>query len=330
MSAEASPPQDSNLESETACGPPSSGKKNISIHPWTGVSTEIQNTFGLVALLCRDHRLTERKRGKRTTASLTDALCDIKMAQDLMRELAETDVYAGDHTPSPETSSKGTGDTTTPVQHLVDTAEAYRLAALLLLCQTFSDLDMGQVTPNREGSYSDTQHRNKDERSNVALGLAMRLVETLRRVPIESNSRCIQPILFIIAGSGMRFRDTPGESSIQQQDGGYAGPPSHNHLAPSSNQSAQLDMALFSGTHHPAIAEFKNASLTSCTLEVSRGRRFVVDRLCALQRSLPPRPIGVALDLVKAIWAEYDYHAKDDVPHWIDVMIEKNFQTLFG
>jgi hypothetical protein len=71
--------------------------------------------------------------------------------------------------------------------------------------------------------------------------------------------------------------------------------------------------------------------LTSLTLEVSAARRFVINRLGALQQSLPPRPIGVALALVRAIWFNYD--SADETlngQHWMKTMVNSGLQTLFG
>ena len=71
--------------------------------------------------------------------------------------------------------------------------------------------------------------------------------------------------------------------------------------------------------------------LTSFTLEVSAARRFIVNRLGALQQSLPPRPIGVALALVRAVWFNYD-SADENLRgmHWMNTMVNSGLQTLFG
>lgn len=304
--------------------------KALTLHPWTGISTDVQHTFGLVILLCRDHRLAAKQPEKRTTAALSDALCDIRMARDLAHELKEANMYSGDHLSSSTKWSKGTGDSITPIRHLVDTAEAYRLAALLLLCQTFPDLEIGDLGLDVTDATTDTSqhHAARLDQSRAALSLAMQLIETLKRVPAESGTRCIQPILYIAAGSGMRFMTVEGESTISLRGTDHFKEPSQSQHRGSFNQAPQMTVALLSATAQPAVNDFKTASITQCTLEISRGRRFVIDRLCALQRSLPPRPIGVALDLVKAIWGEYDY-GKSDM-HWIDVMVDKGLQTLFG
>lgn len=314
---EASPASQVGRETAPSLPPSAPQTQALVIHPWTGVATNIQHTFGLVILLCRDHRAASRKH-QHTTQALSDALCDIQLARDLARELTTTDLYQGE-----QTVNVPTGDNTTPVQHLVDTAEAYRLAALLLLCQTFPDLEMGEIvgkSPDNESAEGGYDRLTRQRHASLAL--AMKLVETLGRVPPESGTRCIQPILYICAGSGLRF-DTSTEGS------GCIGVSGIAATASSSHQVAQLDDGSLA-TPGRATAAVHSATLTRCTLEVSRGRRFVIDRLCALQRSLPPRPIGVALDLVRAVWTGYDYAGGQDPPHWIDIMVDKGLQTLFG
>jgi hypothetical protein len=75
----------------------------------------------------------------------------------------------------------------------------------------------------------------------------------------------------------------------------------------------------------------KGLSITRATLEVAKARQFIRGRLHALQTNLPPRPIQVALDLVNAIWSEYDgSNPVSDDAHWLDVMNQTGLQTIFG
>jgi hypothetical protein len=73
-------------------------------------------------------------------------------------------------------------------------------------------------------------------------------------------------------------------------------------------------------------------SLTAEVLEVHRARSFILDRFASLQRSLPPKPIIVATELVQAVWREYESEKEGDElgVHWIDVMVDRRLSTLFG
>jgi hypothetical protein len=269
------------------------------LHPWTGVSTDVQGVFGLAVLLCREYRKSSQKRGIGTQAVLFDALCNIELARELEAELQAMhfEKDADDGFPA----AFETEDEQTPAAHLLSVAEAYRLAGLLHLYQTFPDLEIQQsrtlMSGRAEKTFDDARERN-----NALLQLTLGLVTILRNIPPASGTRCIQPILYITAASGLKF-DVPVPESRSSSLGG-------------------VDFPVTNGNE---------PFLTKCTLEVSKARRFIINRLCALHSSLPPRPIAVALNLVKAIWAEYDRdHSPAEPRHWIDVMVDQGLQTLFG
>jgi hypothetical protein len=65
---------------------------------------------------------------------------------------------------------------------------------------------------------------------------------------------------------------------------------------------------------------------------VSQARQLILSRLELLQRTLSPKPIGIALKLVQAIWENHDNGRVDfgQHKHWLDIMIDTGLQTLFG
>jgi hypothetical protein len=164
------------------------------------------------------------------------------------------------------------GDKLAPHSHFAQLANAFRVASLLQLHQTFP---MDTSVPS-----------NGVAQRQTVLKLAFELVQILEDIPVWSTTRCTQPILYITAASGLRFVTSPSES-------------------------------IFS-------------ALTPEVLEVHRARKFILDRFASLQRSLPPRPVVVAADLVQAIWKAYEEHGTEEDVHWIDVMIDSKLSTLFG
>lgn len=277
-------------------------------------------------LLCREHLVANREQTKLTTASLSDALCDIKLACDIARDLAKMDFYAQAYSNDPR---KDTGDTMTSVRHLVDTAEAYRLAALLTLCQTFQDLEVKAVAQDILSSAGVSVIELSDDavHKHISLLLALQLVETLRRIPADSGTRCIQPALFVCAGSGLKYDVLDGAAPVS-----LAGveSPSFSHNASPFTDRFRRDTGGCTLYDPSPQTDMGSSPIAKCTMEVQKGRRFVVDRLCALQRSLPPKPIGIATELVTAIWKEYDSVSSNESKHWIEVMTGKGLQTLFG
>lgn len=315
----------------------------LSLHPWTGVSANVQRKFGLVILLCREHRLGSKKRGIGTSAALSEALINIQLAQELEGELMadKFDPMSYQVYELLETSSTSdTGDQATPVSHLVCTAEAYRLAALLQLYQTFPDLEVKPMIDDPLTALTNisdgSQGENEAQREQALLSLTLQLIKTLRCIPAESGTRCIQPMLYISAATGLKFDTVAGmtkgtisniESSISDHMANLAHLQNSQLSVNPENVPRQSFKSLYENTETEPLC----IKLTECTMEISRARRFVIDRLCALQRSLPPRPIAVAIDLVKAIWSEYDHNATfNSQGHWIDIMVERGLQTLFG
>jgi hypothetical protein len=320
---------------------PKSSRKPAPMHPWAGVSSEIQQVFGLVMGLCQNRCVARISDTIPSTDDLCDALCDIELAHDLEKEILAFD-FVGDA----NASSNETGDPNAPLSHLIDTAEAYRLASLLNLYLAFSDLEVKFV---RNSACSSSPNNNTSSwvqapegmpRDHALVTLTLRLVEVLKRIPVDSGARCIQPILLISAATGLRF-DVPthqpkcamGSShSIHKRGTMINQTAMFSTIASSSSLFNSNDRAFdFSTNFGSDQSDASEVQLTSLTLEVAAARRFIVNRLGALQQSLPPRPIGVALALVRAIWFNYD-SADESLRsmHWMNTMVNSGLQTLFG
>jgi hypothetical protein len=316
---------------------PKSIGKSPPMHPWGGVSSEIQQVFGLVMGLCQNRCVARISDTIPSTDDLCDALCDIELAHDLEKEILGFDFVGDANVPSNET-----GDPNAPLSHLVDTAEAYRLASLLHLYLAFSDLEVkfvrncASISAKDNNKSSWVQAPQGMPRGHALVTLTLRLVEVLKRIPVDSGARCIQPILLISAATGLRF-DVPAHQTNFPMG---ASSPIHRR-GTMINQTAMFgtntlfnsnDRAFdFSADFGSTQADADAVQLTSLTLEVAAARRFVVNRLGALQQSLPPRPIGVALALVRAVWFNYD-SADENLRsmHWMNTMVNSGLQTLFG
>lgn len=310
-------------------------------HPWGGISSDIQQTFGLVMGLCQNRCVARNSGPNLSTDNLCDALCDIELAHDLEKELLSFD-FVGDQ-PDTKPRPHETGDPNAPLSHLVDTAEAYRLASLLHLYLAFSDLEVKFIRDSISDITDDnatsswTQAPSSMHRDQALLTLTLRLVDVLKRIPADSGARCIQPILLISAAAGLKF-DVPAQTASTSSNAIHLGGTMINRGA--LPESLAGSSTLFdNNSQTPGFTNNLDAFsacdeiplLTSLTLEVSAARRFIVNRLGALQQSLPPRPIGVAMALVRAIWFNYD-SADERLRgmHWMNTMVNSGLQTLFG
>lgn len=281
-------------------------------HPWTGVSATAQRLFTQAVRLCRRFRRNSRQGSVTTMRSLETALRYMKEAQEIEEELLGMEQHQAHEILE-------TGDRMSPASHFIDVAEGYRLASLVQLYQTIPDLVSRRLPEDTSCSAGFVPW------DNWILPLSLRLVDTLRKVPVSSGTRCIQPLLYLSASTGLRF---DAETLLQQQ------------RATNVMSSSSIDSPVDINTTDSLISNImetgtdfgeSHMTITRLSIEVTHARRFVMERLSALEHSLPPAPVLVAKDLVKAVWAGYD----NDIPgtnytHWIDVMEASDLRTIFG
>ncbi|KAK9785904.1 putative Fungal-specific transcription factor domain-containing protein [Seiridium cardinale] len=279
-------------------------------HPWTGVSANSQRLFTQAVRLCRRFRRNLRQGSIATMRNLETALRDIKEAQEIEEELLGLEHYQAH-----EISE--TGDRMSPASHFIDVAEGYRLASLVQLYQTFPDLVARRLPEDATGSAGFVPW------DNWIVPLSLRLVNTLRKVPVHSGTRCIQPLLYLSASTGLRF---DAETLVNQQ---RARVPPRAASIDSSGNTRTMEPVMPPPVDGTVIDE-PQLTITRLSIEVTHARRFVMERLSALEHSLPPAPVLVAKDLVKAIWNGYDNDSPgSNYTHWIDVMEDSDLRTIF-
>ncbi|KAL6912901.1 hypothetical protein ACHAPO_007595 [Fusarium lateritium] len=266
-------------------------------HPWTGISPLSSQLFGQSISLCRSFR-RNLKLPKETGRDFQRALEEIQEAQRLEEKLLSLEFQSS-------LSTTDTGDYRTPSLHLAQVAEAYKLAALLHLYQTFPDLVALRLPSN--SVHANSRHIPWEE---WIIPLSLRLVNVLELIPPNSGTRVIQPLLYITASTGLRY-DTTTMLDI-------------------STFPSEADFASSSFVNDPFAPPPTNV-ISRLSLDISNARHFIMGRLNMLESSLPPKPVIMAKELIKAIWEAYD----DEPPgvasvHWVDVMEDKNLRSMFG
>ncbi|KAF5721005.1 C6 zinc finger domain-containing protein [Fusarium mundagurra] len=137
------------------------------------------------------------------------ALCDIAVARELEKELLSTDFDALVLLEQLQGFYVDTRDGNTPVSHLLATAEAYRKAGLLQLYLTFDDLAVNASGGQNALASGCSDANDKTSRENSLIDLTLQLVATLKRIPAESGSKFIHPMLYVSAAVGLKFRGYP-------------------------------------------------------------------------------------------------------------------------
>jgi hypothetical protein len=215
-----------------------------------------------------------------------------------------------------------TGDQKTPCRHLVNVAEAYRLAGLIHIYQTFPELVLLRL-PDSISGPADAQIPWEE----CITPLSLRLTRLIEQLPADSGSKMTQPLLCITASTGLRFE--PSETSPLSSE-------SQVPLATSTpfdlGNRENCGLSDYIGQLIQADEDIDRLStVTESRLQIADARCFIISRLDSLEILLPPRPIVVAKTLVQAIWNAYDNERPGGPSvHWIDVMEENNLRSLFG
>lgn len=302
------------------------------LHPWTGVSPLSAQLVAESVRLCRRSRARLRQPFHVGGASYTATLEDLPLAQALEERLLALEIGAE--------SQEGinTGDLVTPQAHLNMTAEAYRIAALLHLYQTFHELALQRLPIARADAESPflSDATLWDE---WIVPLALHLVKILRQIPPSSGSRVIQPLLYISAATGLRHsRAGPATkhsdfgsylSSSMSEDGWGCRSRSQQSLYDSDTLMSYI--AQITSSEYGTIPD---PDLQDVSLEINNARHFILERLGMFEMSLPPAPIVVAKQLASTIWKSYDNdHDLGGglyTVHWIDVMELNDLRSMFG
>ncbi|KAL4797589.1 fungal-specific transcription factor domain-containing protein [Aspergillus venezuelensis] len=303
-------------------------------HPWTGIARDTQFTVQEAGRLVRAER--KRIRSRRFTSQ--SDIAEAQVALEKARELEEHLLSLAHPT---EAEIVSTGDNETPVWHLLTMAEVYRCTGLLQLYRAFPDLlqrrlpvpqqhssppqqtssqphahDPFTFPPNNTSSTPWTndpsfpqnlpQHRfspsDQTYHDTWLTEFALTTLSRLKSIPLESRTRCLQPLLLVASSSELRLPPSP-------------------QLSPNpSSPSASANDDINESGHGPCIS--------SHALEVSRTRRFILGRLTSFLHVLPPKPISVCLELVNEVWKRMD--AGERGVYWMDVMIEKGWETTMG
>ncbi|KAL2267259.1 hypothetical protein VTJ83DRAFT_4536 [Remersonia thermophila] len=291
-------------------------------HPWSGVSPDVLMQFGKAMALCRRSRTRWRLNEGTSYEILEGALQDIKDARRIEESLLPPDFAQLPQCQPPAFHCSDHG------LHYI--TEAYRLCALLQLYETFPDLCTKRIPLFKDAHRSTIWHA-------WVSPLALHITDVLAKVP-PSHLSCIQPLLCLCAGSGLRYESkvkmNSGENSyliLDMDDMIGPGPVPPTMM---SGAAAAATAATTTSPSYSASTELGSGPsipMSETTMRTSQACQFVMDRLDQLETCLPPKPIGVAKQLMREVWSVYDKEiGQTRRTHWLDVMSSTGLHTLFG
>ncbi|KAM0443168.1 hypothetical protein ACHAQK_003530 [Fusarium lateritium] len=267
------------------------------LHPWTGVPPRIIALFGKSMSLCRRSRDTWRNCIAPTYQVMWQTMLDINEAQTLEETLLSVQV--------PNLASDAADIYTNKGQINLDlhhAAEVFRLCSLLQLYQTFPDLVSRRLPEKINENMT---------KITWSTSLALHITGLLSSIPAESI-RCLQPLLCLGVGSGLRCKTVCTEESAPKLE-----------LADTSwgNETQMVEEDFLSAAEDPVQQHF---------MDVDLARRFIIDRLKGFGHGPAAGPIVVLRELLQAVWSYYDSETVPGSVHWLDVMAELKYETVFG
>lgn len=279
-------------------------------HAWTGVSPDLLRLFGKTMFLCRRSRNRWRQPDLVADKILRETT-DYQEAAVIEEVLLSTEL--------PELPLEDATEEAASRRHLHDAAEAYRLSSLLQLYQTFPSL-IARRLPGQVDAHGLVPY------SGWLSPLALHITNILRSIPPSSSMRCLQPLLCLCAGTGLRYDNVDPLMRSQCDPFMVSAPQSDPVLGfdPLGTTSSS-DYGL------PGLSGLSSSVIGENELEIASARRFLMERLSRLEQNLPPKPIQVEKQLLKSIWDTYDAETDGTcTTHWLDVMVNNELESVFG
>ncbi|KAF2809446.1 uncharacterized protein BDZ99DRAFT_463244 [Mytilinidion resinicola] len=317
-------------------------------HPWTGVARDCQYVVQEVGRVIRQQRKLAHSRSFTTEAHISKLQKAVARATELELRLLEFSYPTEHEVVSPE-------DRETPVWHLLSLAEVYRRTGLVQLYRVFPDLLRRRLPPlssrdeldpfspasSIDDYEKDQAEENRERRNEWLTVFALETLSLLKEIPLESGTRDFQPFLLVASCSELRFEpDPPPSTPIIDPAAAFvsqftARSSDGRVITPLAGFHAYFDAPRHVGGSGASAFNAAEVPLSHRAIEVSRARQLIEGRLTSFLHILPPKPIYVCLDIVRATWRRLDETKNltgseaGDV-YWMDVMIENGWETTMG
>lgn len=279
--------------SQTIRGPPCLERRDVDSlyvpHPLTGVSPESQLLLGRVGFLVFSHSREFAQRHLRHDDKLMLSRSNTARARDLETRLLSLELPAREMIVDP-------GDSHTPINDLINIAEAYRMCGLLMLYRVFPDLLDVRLRSADSDDSSDLFAERERTRQQWLNSLALCILEQLEENSETSGTRTIEAILLLIVS---------GELSVSGQPLGATG------------YFRDLDSTKGS-IYHQSLQRWSSKAQKD-------ARAVVLARFERIQAILPFQTIDRMKSIVFKAWESMDNGSN---LFWVDIMIKNKWQFL--
>jgi hypothetical protein len=280
-------------------------KERVFPHPWTGVAPNAQELLAQVGRLVRSYRRTLTEDVANFDFLSLDLTFDLDPPPEESPALTQAKIIEEkllSFEPPDAELIVDAGDQNTPVHQYILIAEAYRCAALLQIYRVFPGILHLRV-PDSDSFNTDLDstpsifpflpHPQPSGPNEFLLSLALHTISLLESIPSNSGTRCLQPLVLMIASTELLFPQDP--------------------FAP-----------FLTSTSFPSISD----GINSREIDVASARRFVVRRFQEFCTSMPAKPLKKGLQIVEETWRRNDEGIGE--VFWMDIMDNLGAGTIFG
>jgi hypothetical protein len=179
----------------------------IYVHPWTGISSTIWALLAKAGCVARKRLLLLAK------SPCSDQVGSSAEMNLLIQQATVIEAQLFSYELPPASHIDGTLGDHTSMADLKRIAQCCRMAAFLELyrgfgfaCDTQSTLDMlSAQLPMVEWESESTKLQDSSLNTDICSFLTFGILKTLRQISPESSTRCLQPMLLLIAGSSLLY-----------------------------------------------------------------------------------------------------------------------------
>lgn len=269
-------------------------------NPWTGICTPLFIYLAKTGTLGRQRSMVQRLALETATAGVKEFL-----DYGLMQRAYGLEKQILEYRPPDQSQISDTGDPRTPVSHLIQIAQIYRLAVLLQLYQSFPEL-------LEVGSGGTVHYGTRKNTLSSMLSMSSSMLTLIATIPRTSGVNCLLTLPLIIAGSTLQ-------------------------------QTAHRVPDVTPGLSSRDIIAAELLAIHNQDSVISYWRNFVRERITAVHQYVGVAAITRGLEILEKVWAQADLKSalsnasnvligslSTSLVLWPDVMADEKLETILG
>ena len=271
------------------------GMHRVYPNPWSGICTSVFIHLAKAGILSRQKNSLRRLSVTGMTREIRDQL-----HANLVEQARETEKSVLCYQVPTQDRIEDTGDVFTPIHHLQQIAQIYRLSVLLELYRVFPEL---LCEPSVSGSFMNTPGK--------VMAIATGILTIIQTIPLTSRVNCLLTIPLLIAGSTLQQQQRP------------------------TRPRASFTACTREPHHSWDSLATELLSISSKEQVCLHWRNVAWERLKAVHNYVGMAVVYRALEILEKVWDRADFRAIadescDQFVQWTDVMTEEKLETILG